>query len=110
MRPKRLSEKDNKQEADKRGSWPIAYQWVAMGTLVVYSAVGARTVTYAAEPPAAAHAPAAQTTGQTAYRLNIPAGTLDEVIRAYESVTGIRVTVTNEGIRAIASPGIAGSY
>ena len=41
---------------------------------------------------------------------DIPAGSLDSAISAYESATRIHVTFTNEGIRSLASPGIRGLY
>jgi catecholate siderophore receptor len=47
---------------------------------------------------------------QTAVRFDIPAGTLAEVSRAYEAVTGLTVSYTNESIRDLPSPGVSGLF
>jgi len=43
-------------------------------------------------------------------RFDIPAGSLDSVIRAFEPVAGVSVTVSTEGIRSLPSPGVSGLY
>jgi catecholate siderophore receptor len=47
---------------------------------------------------------------QTAVRLDIPAGTLAEVARAFEAVTGLTVSYANEAIRDLPSPGVSGLF
>src|SRR6476661_4392991 len=43
------------------------------------------------------------------HRFNIPAGTLEEVLTAFEKVSGWRIVVPDE-IKPIASMGVAGDY
>ena len=98
---------------DQRSAWPVAYRWAAMGTLVAYSAVGARTFNLARgqdlQRPAPAGAPSNQTQGNApVWRFNIPAGPLGTVLAAFERVTGLRVTLSRPGIAAISSPGVSG--
>jgi len=33
--------------SEKKNNWPVAYRWAAMGTLVIYTAVGTKTVSVA---------------------------------------------------------------
>jgi hypothetical protein len=89
-----------------RSGWPEVYRWVATGTLVVSSAIGSKTinVAYAQEPPAAVStaAPAQSATDQTvaAQRFDIPPGTLDTVLAAFEKTTGWQVAVADPAIRS----------
>lgn len=41
---------------------------------------------------------------------NIPAGPLSEVLEEFQKRSGLSVTIENENIRAIASPGVIGNY
>ena len=43
-------------------------------------------------------------------RFDIPAGILDQAIAVYEQVTGVRIHLTNDGIRSISTPAVAGMY
>jgi len=80
-----------------------------MGTFVVYTAVGAKiaTAAYVADIQIGA---SVQTPGQASYRFDIPEGSLDAVIVAFEKITALRVSISNEGIRSLASPGVTGMY
>jgi len=92
------------------GSWPTAYRWAAMGTLVAYSAVGNKTVALAQELPrrSAANGP---TQGlQPVRRFDIPAGSLDSVIPAFTQVTGLTVATAKDGFLSIHSPGVSGLF
>ena len=95
----------------RSGNWPVGYRWVAMGTLIAYSAVGTRTLVLAQT------APQAQPSGQTAlpgvqpsWRFEISSGPLDAALTTFEQVTGIRVSFAREGIRMLLSPGVSGTY
>ncbi len=63
--------------------------------------------------PEAGKAPAAATDGQstpaqTVHNFKIPAGTLNEVLAAFEKETGISFALASEKIGALQSPGVAG--
>ena len=45
----------------------------------------------------------------TVYRFSVPAGPLTDVLRAFETVTGARVTLALDAIGTIQSPGVTGS-
>ena len=47
---------------------------------------------------------------QAAHRFDVPAGTLADVARAFEAVTGLTVSYTNESIRDLPSPGVSGLF
>ena len=47
---------------------------------------------------------------QAALSFDVPAGTLAEVARAFEAVTGLTVSYTNESIRDLPSPGVSGLF
>jgi catecholate siderophore receptor len=97
-----------------QSQWPVAYRWVALGTLVAYSAVGSRTIavthaqdaagSQAVRPPADVQGP------PSVYHFEIAAGTLDLVLPAFEHMTGWTVSVTKDGVRTVASHGVTGTY
>jgi catecholate siderophore receptor len=96
-------------------SWPAAYRWAAMGTLVAYSAVGSKTWNVAraqdVQGKGTGNGPVAQTQGaQPVRRFEIAAGPLDSVLTTFEQVTGIKAAVSREGIRSVSSPGVTGLY
>jgi catecholate siderophore receptor len=66
------------------------------------TAIGGKIATpvYAQGAPAAA--------SQAAVRFDIPAGTIADVARGFEAVTGLTVSYTNESIRDLPSPGVSG--
>ncbi len=94
----------------KLEGWPVAYRWVAMGTFVVYTAVGSKTVTlaYAQDDrnlSVASHSPA-----MAVKNFYILPGPLDTVVSAFENATQLRVLVAREGIGDLSSPGVSGIY
>jgi catecholate siderophore receptor len=100
------------KQPNQRNNWPIAYRWAAMGTLVAYSAVGSKTAraqdVTRARP---ANAAVAQTAGsQPVRRFEIAAGSLDQALTVFSRETGISVTVSEEGMRSLSSPGVTGLY
>ncbi len=92
------------EKKKKKIVWPVTYRWVAMGTLVAYSAVGTRTFNVARAQDLQ------QLTREHVWRFDIPAGPLDSAIGTYRRVTGFSVTVSQEGILSVSSHGVAGTY
>ena len=111
-----MSRKEKKIRVAKQraGSWPVTYRLVAMGTLVAYSALGATKIALAGPRAAARSSEPADGEGQSqalvVRRFDIPAGTMAVVLVEFEKVTSIHVTVSEEGIRALQSPGVTGLY
>jgi catecholate siderophore receptor len=93
-------------------NWPVTYRLVAMGTLVAYTAFGATKITLAEPRQASSNSNQAQTASSpTPVRhFDIPAGSLDSAVTAFESATRIHVTFADEGIRSLSSPGVRGLY
>ena len=58
----------------------------------------------AGRPGAGASAPQSQSR-----TFDIPPGSLDAVLKAFETVTGVAVTLAEDGIRTLPSPGVTGS-
>jgi catecholate siderophore receptor len=101
----------NRHKSRRRGlrHWVIAAS--AMGMLVAYS-TGSRAVTLRYVRVSDSWVGFLSMQGQTqqTQRFGIPSGTLDEVLTAFEKVTGFRVEVQNEKMRSLASPGVSGMY
>ncbi len=114
MRIKSKTARPNEKSGNSsQSSWPVAYRWAAMGTLVAYSAVGSKTINVARAQDRSGDASesTSQTLGaQPARRFDIAAGSLDSVLAAFEQLTGYRVSVSNPGIRSLPSPGVAGVF
>jgi catecholate siderophore receptor len=111
MKAKGKAVRKQEKSAAGRNYWPVAYRWVALGTLVAYSATGTKTIRGASAQDAQPPATARQWQGsEPVRRFAIPPGHLDAVLDAFERVSGLRVTVAREGIRSLASPGVAGLY
>ena len=92
----------------KKNNWPVAYRWVAMGTLVAYSAVGSKTINVARAQDLSR--PAQTLDSQPVRLFEIPAGTIGSVLETFEKITGVSVIVSKEGIRTLPSPGVSGTY
>jgi len=95
-----------------QSTWPVAYRWAAMGTLVAYSAVGTKVVRAAqVQGSVPASVPVYQTQGaQPVRRFDIAPGSLDQALAAFERVSGYAVSLSSEGIRSLSSPGVSGTY
>ncbi len=111
----RIRIKTRKKEQKGQNRWPVAYRWAAVGTLVAYSATGTKTVNVARAQDAARPGPANGAISQTqgsgpVRRFDIPAAPLDTVLRAFEQVTGLHVTIAKPGIGDLASPGVSGVF
>jgi catecholate siderophore receptor len=92
-----------------RDSWPITYRWIAMGTLVVYTAVGTMTVTIANAAEVPAGSPEVSE-GLLVRRFDIAPGALGDVIHGFEQVTGLEIQLQSPAIISLHSPGIMGRY
>jgi len=97
------------RKASKTSKWPVTYRFVAMGTLMAYTAFGATKITLA-QSPEPSPAKQTQTSGAPTRRFDIPAGSLDSTISAFETMTHIHASFVDEGIRSLASPGVLGVY
>lgn len=109
------TKKSSRGEAAQKYNWPIAYKWIAMGTLMIYTAVGSTTVhvAYGQEPPSVPGAPSRSRRNpqeQGVRRFDIPAGLLEQVLGAFANETELRVQFTSEGLKSLSSPGVSGLY
>jgi catecholate siderophore receptor len=107
--------KKTKTGSAQQSGWPVAYRWVAVGTLVAYSAVGTETFNMAraqSVPSAGQSSGSISTTpgSQPVRRFDIPAGSVGAVVSAFEQVTGLTVSIAEDGIRSLVSPGVSGLY
>ena len=108
-------QKKEKTRAEGQNGWPVAYRWMAVGTLAAYSAVGSKTLNAAQaqdlKRPGQANGSPSQTQGaQPVRRFDIAASSLDAVLTAFEGITGFRVKVSEDGFRSLSSPGVSGVY
>jgi catecholate siderophore receptor len=111
MSQTRIKIKKNKREREKnrRG----AKYWVAVGTMAAYTTFGsdAGFKVYAQQDrPAPKVHSSGQTQGLTVRRYDIPPGTLDVVLAAYQKTAQLNVTVPRDSMLGIWSPGVAGLY
>ena len=95
----------------RSASWPVAYRWLATGTLMAYTAVGMSKVAAAQAPSSA---PVDQSRGTVLelplLRFQIPPGALGGVLDAFTSATGLQVVMRNTSLRTVESPGVSGLY
>src|SRR5262245_43130506 len=83
-----------------------------MGTLVAYTALGATKVTFALPTRGGEGSSDKKSDAQALVvrRFDIPSGSLEDVLRPYEQITGIHVALADEGMKTVASPGVTGLY
>jgi len=98
-----------RRKAPRANSWPIAYRWLAMGTVVIYTAIGSKTVSVAAAQELPSTPKVSDAAGQT-LQFNISPGMLDEVLPAFENATHLHVIVPDDRMSKLPSPGISGMY
>ena len=101
--------KRGNRAAGGQNSWPVAYRWVAMGSLVAYSAVGTQTI-HVAQAQTAPSSLSRTPISQSTCSFDIPAGMLEAVAPAFEQVTGLTVRFSREELRKVHSPGVTGQY
>ena len=99
------------REKRKRRSRCWVLKLGAMGALVAFTVGNSRAVAigYAHRTDAAVASTQAQDKTQV-LRFDIPAGTLEEALNAFQRLTGLRVEIPDEKMRSISSPGVSGAY
>ncbi len=104
------------QKRRKKGRRGPRY-WVlsigTMGALVAFTVGNSRAVALGYARHAEAAVAAADSQGQNrsqVLRFDIPPGTLETVLGAFQSLTGLRVIIPNDAMRGLASPGVSGAY
>ncbi len=102
-----------KRKKRSRGIWPITYKWVAVGTLVAYTAIGSQKVTLAQtqqRPAGNKNTPPQTPAALPTRRFDVPAGPIEDILPAFENAAGVHVLVTSAGIGKVPSPGVVGEY
>lgn len=94
----------------KKGAWPVAYRWVAMGTLVAYSALGSRTYNVAMGQEMPQPVKGSGPVAQGELRFDIAPGDLSVVAPAFERASGLTLTLSKKDLGTISSPGVSGQY
>jgi catecholate siderophore receptor len=108
--------KQSKKTKQSGNSWPVTYRWLATGTLAVYTAVGCHKLTAAPLPfqqgeptrrgePTGLAFPGAVLPPR---RFDIPAGLLQEAAQLFRQATNLEISMVNEGIGQLATPGVSG--
>jgi catecholate siderophore receptor len=105
MSGSRIKSIRRKQKGD---SWPVAYRWLAVGTLAVYTACGCRILTAAPFQDVPAAAPEPQP--PQLRRFDIPSGTLSAAMNAFQSATGLQITFAADGLGSLPTTGASGMF
>lgn len=103
MSQTRIKIKKSRKEKGRRG----ARYWMAVGTVAAYATFSGDAVfkVYAQQDrPAPAVNASGQTQGLTVRRYDIPPGTLDSVLAAFQKTAQFSVTVPQASMRGIWSP------
>ncbi|MDR3750306.1 MAG: TonB-dependent receptor [Terracidiphilus sp.] len=89
-----------------------ARNWIAMGTLAAYAAMGGARSTLAATSTTDPNPSANPAATLPLKRFNIPSGPLDEAIAAYQTATGLKVKIVLPAgtLAGFNSPGVVGLY
>ena len=85
-----MSKRIKEKTTSGAGSWPVAYRWLAGGTLAVYTALGCHRVAYAQQSGTPAEV------SVQVRRFDISAGPLETVLAEYRLAAGIDVTLADE--------------
>ena len=110
MSQTRIKIKKNKKRADKTRR--SARYWMAVGTMAAYTTFSGDAILklHAQQDRSAPTVQASgQTQGLTVRHFEIPPGTLEVVLAAYERIAQLHVTVPHS-MRGIWSPGVVGLY
>jgi catecholate siderophore receptor len=78
-----------------------------MGALIAYCPAGSHNIVLG---KARLNDEAAVQTQQPQIAFNIPGGTLESVLLAFQKTSGLQVIIPNDAMRPLASPGVAGRY
>lgn len=111
QRAKKNAKKNYKRRS--RRSWQqSARQWMAAGTMSALLAVGSQAapLTPVALPPSIWDAIYTIAQAQQTQRFDIPPGPLETVLTTFQNLTSVRVLITDDKLRTIPSPGVAGVY
>ncbi len=86
--------------------------WVAAGTLAAYTALGSRSAALAkgVEVDTTLEEAPAEQGQQPVLRYDIAAGALETVLAAYQSASGVVLTLPADSIKSLSSPGVSGVY
>ncbi len=99
------------QTGKAANSWPVTYRWLATGTLVAYTAIGCHKIA-AAQNPLHRGLPQLVTfdvaASQPPRRFDIPAGLLQDAIDSFRRITGLEVTLINEGLGKLSVNSVSG--
>jgi catecholate siderophore receptor len=111
MRPKtkKHSEKRNQKKARRSPAYWIGLGTV-MGSLMVSTIAGGKTVAYARAYRAASWGITVQPAQSDVVRFDIPPGPMDTVLDAFQKAAGIRFAFAKETIRDVSSPGVSGLF
>jgi|GEM_PF-3610484 len=106
-------QKRKRKKSGKRGPryWILAV--TTMGICVAYTVGNSRAVSlaYLRENRSASQTVYSMPENQSqTYRFDIPSGTLEEVLIAFQKITGLQVVFVSEDIRTLQSPGVSGVY
>lgn len=103
-----------KAKLNSENSWPIAYRWTAIGTVVACSAVGSKTINVAraqsVPQPSGSISKTPGDRSSQAQRFDIAPGQLSEVLAQFARAAGITFTLAPDSIGAVASPGVSGTF
>jgi catecholate siderophore receptor len=98
------TQRKHKKASQVRGSWPVAYRWLAAGTLAVYTACGCKIIHAAPLQELSGEAPQAP----RIQSFEIAAGSLASAMDAFQSATGLQITFAVDGLKTLPSPGVSG--
>ncbi len=106
--PRKPRNKEDKNGNRGQQSWPTAYRWTAIGTVVACSAIGSKTinVAHAQSVPQ----PSGATSQTQVQRFDIASGPLSEVLPQFARAAGITFTLSIDSIGTITSPGVSGTF
>ena len=113
LRSKKGRKKRNKKNESRRSGPKFWMTMSAMGALTACGTFNSNPVgfAYAQSPRISFPAIYFRSQAQAAtYRFDIPPGTLDTVLSAFQRVTGWRVMLGKDEIGSISSPGVSGDY
>lgn len=99
----------HKRESNRKKQWPVTCRWLAVGTVVIYTAIGSRTFSTAAaqELPAGSQG---ETGRAGTVNFHIAPGTLEAVLAEFEDATTIQAIVPDSRMESISSPGVSGVF
>ncbi|HEX5732408.1 MAG TPA: TonB-dependent siderophore receptor [Blastocatellia bacterium] len=111
IRSKKRKKNRDKKNVSRRSGPKFWMTMSAMGALTACGAFNSNPSAYAQSPRSSFPAIYFRSQAQAAtYRFDIPPGTLDTVLNAFQQVTGWKVMLGKDEIGSISSPGVSGVY